>query len=53
MTVTLPTRLLDSFCLGFAQVESNLKWQIKLHLPNSTPDQAIFAPVLGMPRLTV
>jgi hypothetical protein len=23
MTVTLPTRLLESFCLGFVQVESN------------------------------
>jgi hypothetical protein len=32
---------------------SNLKRQIKLHLPNSTPDQAIFALVLGRLRLTV
>jgi hypothetical protein len=32
----------------------DLKRQIKLHLPTSTPDQAIFAMVLGrLPRLTV
>jgi hypothetical protein len=32
----------------------DLKRKIKLHLPTSTPDQAIFALVLGrLPRLTV
>jgi hypothetical protein len=32
----------------------DLKRQIKLHLPTSTPDQAIFTLVLGrLPRLTV
>ena len=32
----------------------DLKRQIKLHLPTSTPDQAIFTLILGrLPRLTV
>jgi len=33
---------------------TDLKQQIKLHLPTNTPDQAIFALVLGrIPQLTI
>jgi hypothetical protein len=36
MTVTLPTRLLESFCLGFVQVESS-----KLEAAYHRADKAI------------